>query len=87
MSPMCPWCGDEADDTPELLPFPAGSDHVDMVCGGCEQPITVRRVVTITYACEKRVVKDIYMLGGVATEQDEPYLVQKLKQIKDEASE
>ena len=30
-------------------------------------------------------VKDVVTLGGVASSQSEPYLAQKLKQIKDEA--
>ena len=33
------------------------------------------------------VAKDVVTLGGVATEQDEPYIVQKLKQLKEEAKE
>jgi len=44
---------------------------------------TVVNVVTLPVA----VVKDIGTLGGVATDQREPYTVQKLKQLKDEASE
>ena len=31
------------------------------------------------------VVKDAVTLGGVATDRGEPYIVSKLKQIKDEA--
>ena len=42
---------------------------------------TAVNVATIPVA----VAKDVVTLGGVATEQPEPYLVQKLKQIKDEA--
>lgn len=33
------------------------------------------------------VVKDVATLGGVCTGEDEPYTVQKLKQIKDEAED
>jgi hypothetical protein len=44
---------------------------------------TVVNVATLPVA----VTKDVFTLGGVATEQDEPYVVQKLQQIKDEASE
>jgi hypothetical protein len=33
------------------------------------------------------VVKDIGTFGGVATSQREPYTVQKLKQIKEEAED
>ena len=42
---------------------------------------TAINVATIPVA----VTKDVFTLGGVATEQREPYIVQKLKQIKDEA--
>lgn len=44
---------------------------------------TVVNVATLPVA----VVKDVYTLGGVCTEQDKPYTVQKLKQIKDEADD
>lgn len=33
------------------------------------------------------VVKDVFTLGGVATEQDKPYTAQKLQQIKDDAED
>lgn len=33
------------------------------------------------------VAKDVCTLGGVATDQGKPYIVQKLEHIKDEASE
>ena len=33
------------------------------------------------------IVKDIATLGGIATENGEPYTIEKLRQIKDEASE
>jgi hypothetical protein len=42
---------------------------------------TVVNVATLPVA----VVKDVVTLGGVASDQREPYIVQKLKQIKDEA--
>lgn len=44
---------------------------------------TVVNVATLPVA----VVKDVFTLGGVATENGQPYTVEKLKQIKDEASE
>ena len=42
---------------------------------------TVVNVATLPVA----VTKDVFTLGGVATDQRTPYIVQKLKQIKDEA--
>ena len=42
---------------------------------------TVINVATIPVA----VAKDVVTLGGVATDRREPYIVEKLKQIKDEA--
>lgn len=33
------------------------------------------------------VVKDVYTLGGVATDNGEPYTLEALKKLKDEASE
>jgi hypothetical protein len=33
------------------------------------------------------VVKDVFTMGGIVTENGQPYTVEKLKQIKDEASE
>jgi len=33
------------------------------------------------------IVKDVVTLGGVATEQDKPYTVQRLEQIKKDAEE
>lgn len=44
---------------------------------------TAVNVVTLPVA----LVKDIGTLGGVATDQREPYTVQKLKQLKDEAGD
>ena len=44
---------------------------------------TVVNVVTLPVA----VAKDVFTLGGIATEKDQPYTVEKLKQIKDEASD
>lgn len=44
---------------------------------------TVVNVATLPLA----VVKDVLTLGGVITENGEPYTVEKLRQIKDEASE
>ena len=43
---------------------------------------TVVNVATLPVA----VAKDIVTLGGVASDQDEPYIVQKLREIKDEAN-
>lgn len=46
----------------------------------------VRTVVnTVTLPVE--VVKDVFTLGGIATEQRKPYTLQQLEKIKDEASE
>jgi hypothetical protein len=53
-SPMCPWCGDELDDTPEQIPFPDDADVTEIDCGGCGQPVRLLRVVTMTYLAEKR---------------------------------
>ena len=44
---------------------------------------TAVNVVTLPVA----VVKDVFTLGGVATEQGATYTAQKIQQIKDEASE
>lgn len=44
---------------------------------------TLVNVATIPVA----VAKDVVTLGGVATENGQPYTVEKLKQIKDEAQE
>lgn len=44
---------------------------------------TVVNVATLPVA----VAKDVFTLGGVATENGQPYTVEKLKHIKDEASE
>lgn len=44
---------------------------------------TVVNVVTLPVA----VAKDIATLGGVVTDEPEPYTAQKLKQLKDEAKE
>lgn len=44
---------------------------------------TVVNVATLPIA----VAKDVFTLGGVATEHEQPNTVEKLKQIKDEASE
>lgn len=33
------------------------------------------------------VVKDVATLGGIATEEDEPYTMQALQRLKDEAQE
>jgi hypothetical protein len=42
---------------------------------------TVVNVATLPVA----IVKDVFTLGGVCTEQDKPYTAQKLEQIKEEA--
>lgn len=52
MTLLCPWCDGEADDTPEGLPFFDGTFEGN--CCACGEPITVRRVKTITYECDKR---------------------------------
>ena len=44
---------------------------------------TVINVATIPVA----VVKDVVTLGGVSTDQNESYIVQKLREIKDEATD
>ncbi len=44
---------------------------------------TVVNVATLPVA----VAKDVFTLGGIATENGQPYTIEKLKQIKDEASE
>jgi hypothetical protein len=44
---------------------------------------TVVNVATLPVA----ITKDVFTLGGVATENGQPYTLEKLKQIKDEASE
>lgn len=43
---------------------------------------TVVNVATLPVA----VAKDVFTLGGIATENGQPYTIEKLKQIKDEAS-
>lgn len=44
---------------------------------------TAVNIVTVPVA----LAKDVFTLGGVATDQPSPYIVQKLQQLKDEASE
>ena len=44
---------------------------------------TTVNVVTLPVA----VIKDVATLGGVCTGEDEPYTVQKLRQIKDESED
>jgi hypothetical protein len=44
---------------------------------------TVVNVATLPVA----VVKDVVTLGGVATDQNESYIVQKLREIKEEAKD
>lgn len=43
---------------------------------------TVVNVATLPVA----VAQDVFSLGGVALDRDEPFTVSKLKQLKDEAS-
>ena len=44
---------------------------------------TVVNVVTLPVA----VAKDVFTLGGIATDNGESYTIEKLRQIKDEAGE
>ena len=50
--PICPWCGDEADERPEEMPFTDDAFVSD--CAGCDRPIIIRRVEIIEYTAEKR---------------------------------
>lgn len=45
------------------------------------------RTVVNTVTLPVAVAKDALTLGGVCTDEPEPYTVQQLKKIKDEASE
>lgn len=47
--PPCPVCGDEIDDSPELLPFIGDDDTLDVECVGCAAPLRIRRCVTCDY--------------------------------------
>jgi hypothetical protein len=65
---MCPWCGDEADDTPEQMPFK--NDICETECGGCGKPIIVERRVSIEYACYKKENQVIYLSGPMSGTKD-----------------
>jgi hypothetical protein len=52
---MCPWCGDEVDDTPEEIIFNA-SEVCETDCGGCGQPVTIKRYVWMNYVVERRAI-------------------------------
>lgn len=45
------------------------------------------RTVVNTAMLPVEIVKDVYTLGGVITEQRKPYTLQRLEQLKDEAEE
>lgn len=45
--PICPWCGDETTERPEDEPFGA-NDQVYIECGGCGQPVVLKRVILDT---------------------------------------
>ena len=45
------------------------------------------RTVVNTALVPVAVVKDVLTLGGIATEQREPYTVQQIEKLKDEARE
>ena len=51
--PICPWCGDEAIEDPESLPFDR-EGLCPLVCEGCTESIDIRRVVTVEYVAEKQ---------------------------------
>lgn len=46
----------------------------------------VRTAVNVV-ALPVEVVRDVVTLGGIATEQDKPYTVQRLEQLKEEAED
>jgi hypothetical protein len=46
----------------------------------------VRTVVNVA-ALPVEVVRDVVTLGGIVTEEDKPYTIQRLEQLKKEASE
>jgi hypothetical protein len=52
-SPMCPWCGDEVDDTPEALPWVGRTCWVQ--CTACGRPVDVERTARVSYRATKRV--------------------------------
>lgn len=47
----------------------------------------VRTAINVVIGVPVALTQDILTLGGVATEQDKPYIAQKLQQIKDEAED
>jgi hypothetical protein len=49
--PVCPWCGDEVDDTPNEMYFDRGQAKTD--CGGCGKPVVVTRDITVNYKTVK----------------------------------
>jgi C4-type Zn-finger protein len=51
MEIICPWCGNEVDDTPEEIPFFQNVAAVD--CAECGEPVIVRRVFSVSYSAEK----------------------------------
>jgi hypothetical protein len=46
----------------------------------------VRTAVNVA-ALPVEVVRDVVTLGGIATEQDKPYTIQRLEQLKEEAED
>ena len=46
----------------------------------------VRTIVNVV-ALPVEVARDVLTLGGIATDQREPYTIQRLQQLKDEAAE
>ncbi len=51
MEITCPWCGEDADDTPEEIPF--FEDVVEIECAECGRPVIIRRVMSAHYTSEK----------------------------------
>ena len=51
-TPLCPWCRDEADDTPWEIPF-SDSDLFETECANCSKAILILRCVSINYSAAK----------------------------------
>lgn len=49
--PLCQWCGEEIDDTPEEIPFFGDVTEVD--CAECGKPVVLHRMIEVTYTVHK----------------------------------
>lgn len=47
MDIICPWCGEEVDDTPEEIPF--FKDVAEVDCADCGRPVIIYRLFKVSY--------------------------------------